>query len=170
MHIFLIAVMSADGYIGRSSDDRSLDWTSKEDTAFFVKTTKNAGAVVMGSTTLRTVKHPMPHLSVYAMTSNADRVKEVTPVRVTPIFHGPEAVIKQAKQDGFTSLAVCGGSSVYTQFLEAGLVDTIFLTIEPILFGSGVRLFSHSLHQKLSLVQVHHLSDQVKTFEYHVLK
>lgn len=37
-------------------------------------------------------------------------------------------------------------------FLKAGLVDTIYLTIEPIIFGKGINLFNEDLHYFLKLV------------------
>ena len=52
-----------------------------------------------------------------------------------------------------------GGSQTNTLFLEAGLVDEIWLTIEPVIFGSGIDLFTHALDLKAKLVHYETLND-----------
>lgn len=59
MKIILIAAISADGKIAERPDQTSLDWTSKEDTKFFVEKTKEAGVVVMGARTYATIGKPL---------------------------------------------------------------------------------------------------------------
>ena len=50
--------------------------------------------------------------------------------------------------------------------MKAGLVDTLYLTIEPILFGSGVGLFNESVEANLKLASFKNLSDTVVLLEY----
>ena len=63
-----------------------------------------------------------------------------------------------------------GGASVYTQFMQAGLVDELFLTVEPIVFGSGIKLFSETVLAKMQLLEVFDLSAQTKVFHYIEIK
>lgn len=168
MDVCIIAALSADGYIARRENDRALDWTSKEDTKFFVKKSREAGAIVMGTKTLETVRHKMSEISVYAWTSQPEKVKEFVPVNIVPISGTPAEIVAKAKQDGHTSLAICGGTSVYTQFMKSRLVNRLILTLEPIVFGDGLPLFSESMEAKLHLKEFHNLSNQVKAFEYEV--
>jgi dihydrofolate reductase len=81
----------------------------------------------------------------------------------------PADLIKRAAAQGYSELAVCGGASIYTMFLQAGVVDKLYLTIEPILFGQGLPLFDQQLEVKLELVELHRLSDQTTMLEYQVL-
>lgn len=52
----------------------------------------------------------------------------------------PVELINRLEQAGFSEVAICGGQQIYTQFLEAGVVDTLYVTIEPVIFGSGIKL------------------------------
>jgi len=35
--------------------------------------------------------------------------------------------------------------------MKSGLVETLYLTIEPIMFGKGIRLFNDDMEHKLTL-------------------
>ena len=52
-----------------------------------------------------------------------------------------EALAWAREAAGEKNVVVMGGADVLRQFLEAGLVDEVTLTIAPILLGSGKRLF-----------------------------
>ena len=45
------------------------------------------------------------------------------------------------EKQGYRKVCVLGGAQTYSYFLEKNLVDEIFLTIEPIVFGSGLPMF-----------------------------
>ncbi len=168
MDVYIIAALSADGFIARREDGSSLDWTSREDTKFFVQKSREAGAMVMGAKTLATVRHKMSDMTVYAMTRRPESVNEFVPVNTVPVSGTPAEIIAQAERDGHSSLAICGGTSVYTQFLQSRLVNRIIITIEPIIFGDGLSLFSEPMEAKLHLKEFYNLSDQVKAFEYEI--
>jgi dihydrofolate reductase len=55
MKTFIIAALTADGFIAKGSDHLSVEWTSKEDRKFFSDRTKKAGVVVMGLNTYKTI-------------------------------------------------------------------------------------------------------------------
>lgn len=166
MEVFLIVALTADGFVGRDEAHSSINWRSKADGQFFIDKTKRAGAVVMGSTTFKTMRRPMPGRKHYVLTSNPHQFAGHDPAVVLPLSGTPQEIIAQAESDGYAQLAICGGSTVYTQFAAANAIDRYFITIEPILFGKGIRLFSQPLEQELQLVQVHQISDQSVVLEY----
>lgn len=170
MQVFLIAALTVDGFVGRDATHSSINWRSKEDGKFFIKKTKTARAVVMGSTTFLTMKRPMPGRKHYVLTSQPEKFSDYDESVVMPMTSTPEEVVQQAKKDGFEQLAICGGSSVYTQFMQAGVVDQLYLTIEPVLFGDGMRLFNGEVDADLHLVKLHQLSSQTVVMEYEVKK
>lgn len=53
----------------------------------------------------------------------------------------PEALLERLGQEGVQRVYVDGGN-VIQQFLAAGLIDDLTLSLIPILLGSGIRLFS----------------------------
>ena len=59
------------------------------------------------------------------------------------ITGGIEAALEQARAAaGEKSVSVAGGASTGAQYLAAGLIDEMTLSISPILLGSGERLFN----------------------------
>ena len=166
MHTFIIAAISADGLIA-PSDDRgqaSTSWKSKEDTSFFVERTKQAGVVIMGSRTFETIGKPLPgRLTVVY----SDKGANYEGVEVTK--KPPRELLADLETRGYKEVAICGGASIYTLFMEAGAVDTVYLTVEPVLFGTGVRLFTKPVSARLSLVAVKQLSQNVILLEYKVI-
>jgi len=172
MNVFIIAAMSADGFIARRSDQKSTIWTSQEDKQWFVQKTKEAKVCVMGRTTFETIGAPRSGRSILVLSSAGKTTLEAQDVelgQVTQIAFSPTKLVVRLQELGVEHLAVCGGSSVYTQFLQAGLVDRLFLTIEPVLFGQGISLFNQPLENKIELVQAHDLSEQTKVLEYRVV-
>jgi len=148
MKVFIIAALSADGYIAK--DERhSAFWTSKADKARFVKLTKEAGVVVMGSTTYATLPRPLKE-RVNIVYSRSKTFEGAETTQKPPL-----ELIKDLEARGFKSVAICGGSHIYTMFMKARLVDTLYLTVEPIVFGKGIGIFNEDMlfHLKLQSVQ-----------------
>ena len=52
---------------------------------------------------------------------------------------------------GFRKVILLGGSTINHLFLEAGLVDRIWLTLEPEIFGYGRRLVDGPVEAKFRL-------------------
>lgn len=161
MRVFLIAAISLDGFIGPDNTSASLEWTSKEDTKLFVRLTKEAGVVVMGGNTYRTIGKPLKgrRTIVYSRHDIRQEGIEVT-------CESPQELIARLERDGHTRLAVCGGRAIYDMFLQAGVVDELYLTIEPIIFGTGLPLTSAKLN--LELLSSEHLNPNTLLLRYKV--
>jgi dihydrofolate reductase len=80
----------------------------------------------------------------------------------------PSRLLKRLEQEGATAVAICGGASVYDQFLRAGVVDELYLTYVPQLFGSGLSLCVEPLDSKLQLLDTTPLSDGSVLCHYQV--
>ncbi|MBI4437549.1 dihydrofolate reductase [Candidatus Uhrbacteria bacterium] len=163
MRVVLIAAISADGKIAQSPLQSSLAWTSKEDTAFFVEKTKEAGVVIMGRRTFETIGRPLKGRRLIVLSETPGAVEGVEYVNASP-----RDVIERLEREGVTQVVVGGGSSVYSQFLHAGLVTDVYLTVEPILFGGGVHLAEGFDPIQLSLVEVTKLNAQTVLLHYQV--
>lgn len=169
MHVFLIAALTADGYIAREAAQVSTKWTSKEDAQFFGERTKQAGVCIMGSTTFDTINRPLPGRTSIVYSKNSQKYEQWgDQVRATTL--PPAQLLAQLQADGKQEVAICGGTSIYTQFMQAGLVERLYLTIEPVIFGSGLRLFADTLNTELKLVKTHQLSPQTIVQEYVVTR
>jgi len=164
MKTFIIAAISADGFIARTTDELA-DWTSKEDKKIFVELTKRAGTMVMGNTTFKTIGRALPgrHTIVYSRQDLAYDDVEVT-------SESPADLVARLDTAGQAELAICGGSAIYTLFLQAGVVDELYLTVEPCLLGAGVPLFDTSLNVQLKLLETRQLNENVLLLHYEVQK
>lgn len=162
MTVFIIAALTADGFIGRDSSHLA-DWTSKEDKRFFVEMTKKAGVVVMGSNTYETIGKPLPGRL------NIVYSREKTYEGVETTQKPPLELLEGLQKQGYRKVAICGGATIYNMFMEAGVVNKLYLTIEPVLFGSGIRLFQKEFEKKLELVSVGKLGEQGVLLEYNVI-
>jgi len=172
MQVFLIAAQTIDGFIGRAKNDRSFDWTSPEDKQFYVSKIKEADVIVMGRRTFESVQK-FPRDSRWLIyTSNPSEFKNPKPevIKAEGTNEDPNKLIDRLKKEGCQKIAICGGSSIYTIFIKAGLIDRLYLTIEPVVFGQGVSLFNDQLaDNKLKLVEVERLSDQTVMMEYELI-
>jgi dihydrofolate reductase len=163
MNCFLIAAMSLDGFIAPLHDDLSTNWTSKEDKQFFINKTKEAGVVIMGSTTFETFgAKPLRDRRNIIYTKN----KKYDGAETTN--ENPKYLLKRLEKEGFNQVAICGGSSIYSLFLEAGVINTLYITLEPFLFGSGIKLLNKEFNKKLTLVEIKKLGDNTLLLEYSV--
>src|SRR5207249_8891828 len=52
----------------------------------------------------------------------------------------PQRIVADLEARGYTEAVLGGGSQVNSLFLQSDLVDEIWLTIEPVVFGVGVDL------------------------------
>lgn len=175
MHCFLIVALTADGYIGKDAHHTSTRWTSAEDSRWFNQRTKQAGVMVMGRTTFDTIGRALPDRStiVYSrqLPDGAADIATQTKLEKNQVYYttaSPQDLLAKLEQLGCTEVAICGGSSIYTLFMTAGVVQTLYLTIEPVLFGRGVALFNQPLEQQLQLTEVNKLSDSTIVLSYSV--
>ena len=158
---FIIAAVSADGCIARDSHHPAF-WTSKEDKKRFVELTKRAGVVIMGSTTFKTLPRPLAERVNIVYT----RSKSFEGVETTQ--EDPRVLIDRLEAQGIKEVAICGGTEIYTLFMKAKVVRKIYLTVEPIVFGKGMHMFSEEMDYKLVLKNVEKTDSGALLLEYDV--
>lgn len=127
---------SIDGRISLSSKHPP-DWTSKEDWDFFQKSLSRIDAVVVGRHTYQSVSTRLRKRNTFVLSS---RPKILTR-RGTVTFVNPAKINLPKLLESYKSVAVLGGGSVYRFMLEQGLLDEIFVTVEPLIFGRGKEMF-----------------------------
>ena len=144
--VFIIAAVTADGFIAKDGQHSPLNWTSKADKTRLVELTKRAGVIVMGSSTFKTIGRPLSgRLNIVYSKHQSFEGVEMTQ-------ESPMELIQRLDQMGYKEVAICGGSHIYTMFMKASVVDTIYLTIEPVMFGKGVTMFNEDLRYSLKLI------------------
>lgn len=162
MRVFIIAAMTADGFIARDADHGAY-WTSPEDKKLFVKLTKEAGIVVMGSRTFKTIGKALPGRRNIVYTS---RPEQITADGIETTDDPPEMLLNKLSKEGAHSVAVIGGSTIYDLFVRAGMVNEAYLIIEPKIFGSGMNLFTEPMDLDLDLDEVRKLNEGTVLLHY----
>ncbi|HEY7896753.1 MAG TPA: dihydrofolate reductase family protein [Gemmatimonadaceae bacterium] len=100
---------------------------------------------------------PPYHHPVFVLTHHARPPLVLKGTPFTFVTDGIESALAQAKRAAQgKDVTLAGGASAAQQYLDAGLVDEMDLTLAPVLLGGGERLFDNvgdELHG-LSLVDV----------------
>jgi dihydrofolate reductase len=162
---------SLDGFIARP--DGAIDWLSiveqpGEDygyAAFF----ETVDALVIGRKTYETVLRfeTWPYAGKRCVVLTHD---PPTSRHGEEFFDGvPGDLIERLSRDGVKRVYVDGGN-VIQQFLAAGLVDDITLSVVPVLLGEGIRLFGPtSKDVRLDLVRSRSFASGLVQNEYRVV-
>ena len=149
MKTILIIAISMYGKIGRDTS-HLVDWTGKEDKKIFVKLTRDAGVIIMGSTTFDTIGKPLPGRKNIVITRNKNRISTDKDLLFTS--NKPIQILKDLKAEGFETVAMIGGSQINSLFLKENLIDEIYVTIVPKIFGNGLSMFNEETDITLELI------------------
>jgi dihydrofolate reductase len=85
---------------------------------------------------------PPFHMPVFVLTRHEREPLTLSDTTFTFVTDGIESALEQARAAaGEKDVFIGGGADVINQYLAAGLVDELELSISPILLGGGARLF-----------------------------
>ena len=165
MKTVLIAVTTLDGCISRHNEPGASTWASAEDQVHFRATTSLCDVRIFGSGTYEPdrqwfVESAKPGIRKIVLTSRPEQfAADARPGILEFTSDAPEVVVARLAADGHERCAILGGGNVYGSFLRADLVDEMEITIEPLLFGNGVRLGGNvAFERRFEFVEVTNLS------------
>ena len=167
MIVNLVAATSLNGKIAASVDQSSLEWTSKEDTKFFVEKTKECKVMIMGRKTFDTIGRGLKDRLMIVMTCDPEKFAPIEGVEFS--CSSPQQILSDLETRGYSSVAITGGAGVYSMFLKEKLITDVFLTIEPILFGNGIPLAEAFEDVRLELVETKMLGEQSVLLHYRIV-
>lgn len=176
MKVSIIAALTADGYIGKTPDQIATEWTNPEDKYLFTKYVRAANNMVMGLNTFLSTarKFPtvfnksMPGRRLFVYTHRPEMIEQYPNVEATT--EPPAELIRRLKSEGVHELAVCGGSQIYTMFMQAGVVDDLYIDMQATIFGAGVGLFNAPIDTKIKLEETKRIGDNNMLLHYKVTK
>ena len=175
MRIVLIAAQSLDGFITKHAQPGTA-FTSPEDKAHYRTVLRDFDVGVLGGATYRASREaikarPPGQPPRIVMTRSPDlHAAESIPGMLEFTNATPVALAKELGARGYGQCALLGGSHIHSLFLAAGLVDEIWLTIEPLLFGSGTPLLAHPADIKLNLNSMERLGADSLLAKYRVVR
>lgn len=165
MKVILVSLMTIDGKITKANETDIYNWTSKEDQNFFFSLVAKNNLIVMGSRTYESAKKYMKlgknQLRI-VMTSDPEKYKnDRIPNKIEFINESPEKLTERFKKQKYRQMLVVGGGKINASFFKVGLVDELYLTIEPKIFGKGKPIIAEeNLDISLRLVSIKRLNKQ----------
>lgn len=175
MKIIAVAAISLDGFITRGKEPGTA-FTSQADKDWFMKMMPEFPVKIMGRKTFEASKD-----YILEQARASDRYHRLVLTRSPEdfeAFHIPgrlEFTNRSAKEvvaslsDAYaqnTQVAVLGGGSIYSTFLNAGLLDEFWITLEPQLFGSGTPVVTEAATPELILTQTIQLGPSTLLLKY----
>lgn len=175
MDVILLAVQSVDGFITQH-DIPGSRFASAEDQAHFSRTLQSCDCSVMGRETYAVSRDfirarlTAQRLRIVLTRSPETHAADTVPGALEFSAANPERVMADLRSRGMRRCAVLGGAAVNASFLRLGLVDELWLTLEPRLFGGGTPLLRETADVRLKLQSCEPLSADTLLLKYAVCR
>lgn len=140
----LIAVASRDGFITGPRGEPPREWASPEEQLLFAESVSALDWSFMGRSTHVEAWRPDRRRVVFSRSFR------------TPLWQHPRRLWVDPERVAFETIlaalqpvhppehcGILGGVQVHDWFAARGLIDAADITIEPVVFGGGLPLFSH---------------------------
>jgi dihydrofolate reductase len=138
MKIILIFVSTLDGKITKWGNPDVKLWSSHQDQDYYKKVWNESRLIVMGSNTFNAGSFPSLNHQLIVMTGHPEKYKDLkTPGQIEFVSESPAKLIDRFKNKGYEQMLVVGGPHIATSFLKEQLIDELWLTFEPKIFGTG---------------------------------
>ncbi len=173
MRLTLIAVQSLDGFITKHDTPGSA-FASSADQAHLSRALKNFDFSIMGGETYRQtrafIRERMTHPRLRGILTRQPGAyaDDVLPGTLEFFSTPPRELLASFAARGLNNGALLGGAQMHSLFLDAGLIDEIWLTVEPVLFGSGTPLLIQKTDTRLRLLGSENLSGHTLLLRYEV--
>ncbi len=163
MKIILAMVLSVDG---KSTKHKLPDqsWASSEDQQHLSKLISEYELILMGGKTYETAK---PHMELseeklrIVVTHDPEKYfNDKTSGQLEFVNGSVSQIVKDLEKRGFEKMLLLSGENLNREFFRANLIDEIYLTVEPKIFGSGNGIIAESdLNIQLELLSLDKLNE-----------
>lgn len=133
-------------------------WVSPADEKMFASVCKDIGCILVGRTTFNQyqgVVYPVKDTVNIVLTTN---VRESTDNNVVYVQNLDQA-LTEIQHRGFDRFVLVGGANVIAQCLRADLIDRIYLSLHPYIFGDGLSIigdFKGNIDLKFESIKYQH--------------
>ena len=174
MKIILVFVTTLDGKVTKWGDVHVQKWSSKEDQKYFKQAWNEHPLIIMGSGTYDAEPFKAPvNNRLIIMTQHPAKYKDkVVEGKLEFTDEPPAKIIERLKKEGAEEILLVGGPHLATSFLKENLVNELWLTLEPKIFGSGGNFVVESkLDVNLQLLSSEKVNEQgTLIMKYAILK
>ena len=138
--VTLAMVVSLDGK-STNGKFKNQEWSSREDQNHFQFLIASNNLIIMGRKTYEAAK-PVIRLQEgklrIVLTKDPEKFKNSTIAGQLEFSkESPLALLERLAKSGYKKMLLVSGSTVNTLFFKAKLIDEIWLTVEPRIFGLG---------------------------------
>lgn len=170
MKVILYMGTTPNGYIAKENGDS--EWVSDEDLNGFYEESKKAKNIILGKNTFleasRQGYFPFPGAVNIVVTHQTFENKWGRDVVFTD--KKPKEILSMVEEMGFDTALLAGGGMLNASFAQEGLIDEVYLDIEPLLFGKGIRLFGETdFACELELIEAKNLNKNTVQLHYKVV-
>lgn len=159
----LVFVTTLDGKITHWGEPNVKTWSSKEDQQYFKKIWDESSITVLGSNSFNVgpIKAtPANHFVVMTRTPAKYNEHEV-PGQLEFSDQTPAQIVAQYEKEGVQQMIIAGGAHIATSFFKAQLIDELWLTLEPKIFGKGGNfVINENLDINLQLISIEKVNER----------
>ena len=139
MRTVLVFVSTLDGKVTKWNESNVSLWSSQEDQKYFKKIWNDSKLLIMGSNTFNAdpIK-PSSNQLLVIMTREPSKYKKYeVSGQLEFSDKSPGQLTFHFAKKGYEQMLVVGGAHIGTSFLKEQLIDELWLTVEPRIFGVG---------------------------------
>jgi dihydrofolate reductase len=173
MRVVLADVISLDGKIAKLDGSMVRDWASSEDGALLAELLYSSDVVLIGRNTYDQQKPGLHDDRLYViLTHHPDMfVSDAVTGKREFTNSSPARLMQELAERGYKNVLMLTGGEISAAFLKAGLVDELYLTIEPLIFGAGIPMLSgENLLITCHLESVARLNQQGTTLMHYLIE
>jgi dihydrofolate reductase len=164
MNTVLYMSLTANGCFAKAGTTRPIP---KEILVNFAQSAGKFGNLIIGRHTYDSMKAQLnqrafPDIELIVVSRSILKYEE------GKVAASPLEALHYLEQKGFSTALVGGGAQLDSCFLGQGLIDEIYLNIEPLLARSDTFVISENLDSNLNLVSVNKLGDNTLQLQYKV--
>lgn len=159
----MVMLASVDGKTTKGNDGNIYIWSSKEDKKHFFSLIKKNSLIIMGRATYDAsqpiIKTEKGKLRIVLTRSPEKYLNQTIKGQLEFSSESPKQLVKRLSLLGYKRILLVGGGVINGLFLKQNLVDELYLTIEPKIFGSGKNIVEGKLlDSRLQLMSIKKLN------------
>ncbi len=164
----LYMAITTNGIIAKSNDDTS--WISEKEWDSYGSAVKKAGCLIIGRRTYE-ILTKQPEFAEFKDTKIVvvSRKNFSTLSQNHLVAHSPKKALELLKD--YKEVIIAGGGILNASFFAKDLIDEVYLDIEPLILGKGIKIFADcNAEMKLKLLGTKKISSNEIQLHYKVIR
>ncbi len=168
MKVILYMAITANGMIAKENDNTG--WVSPTEWKSFIGMIQKAGNMIIGRRTydIMCKNKEFEKMGKVMIIVLSRKILNVNHKKIITV-QSPQEALGILQKRKFKTALICGGGKLNSSFMKEKLVNEIYLDVEPIILGKGIKLFADAeFETKLELMEVKKLLGNEVQLHYKV--